>query len=143
MRRWHMRIRSATAVDDLYIDSVYAFFIFCFHFKDWLAADASVTPTVRDAAEDLINTDFAMQLCADLANGLKHVSATRTPRLPTPVFFSTGTPSPEWSTNPDDYLGVLPTIRAADGTFIANAPEIAELCIATWDTFLRRHGLSK
>lgn len=141
MRRWHARVRSATAVDDLYIDSVYAFFIFCFHLKDWLAMDDSVAREVANAAEQLMNTDYPMQLCADLANGLKHVSVTRRPRLPAPVTLSTGIPSPEASSNVDDYLGLLPTIRAADGSFIAGAPEIADLCVDRWDTFLRQHGL--
>jgi hypothetical protein len=45
------------------------------------------------------------------------------------------------SSNVDDYLGVLPTIRAADGAFIASAPEVAEMCLGKWDTFLRRHDL--
>jgi hypothetical protein len=141
MRRWHTRIRSAATVDDLYVDSVYAFFIFCFHLKDWLASDLSVSRQVAGAAELLINTDYAMQLCADLANGLKHVSVTRRPRLSGPVVLSTGVPSPEVSSNVDDYLGVLPTIRAADGSVIAHAPEIADLCVDRWNTFLRQHGL--
>ena len=66
MRRWHNRIREATTVDDLYIDSVYAFFIFCFHLKDWLTADPSVARGVLDAAERLFDAnggDYAMQLC--------------------------------------------------------------------------------
>jgi len=141
MRRWHERIRSAPTVDDLYVDSVYAFFIFCFHLKDWLRADQSVAVEIADAAEQLINTDFPMQLCADLANGLKHVSVTRRPRLSGPVTLSTGIPSPEVSSTVDDYLGILPTIHAADGSFIASAPQIADLCVERWDTFLRQHRL--
>lgn len=141
MRRWHERIRSATKVDELYIDSVYAFFIFCFQLKDWIRADPSLAPEVADEAEQLIKSDFHMSLCADLANGLKHVSVTRNRRLSGPVMLSTGIPSPEVSSDVDYYLGVLPTISAEDGSFIANAPEVADLCVVKWELFLRQRRL--
>jgi hypothetical protein len=141
MKRWHSRIQAATAVDDLYVDSVYAFFIFCYHLKDWLQADPAVPEKVGQAAEQMISGAFHMSLCADLANGLKHVSVTRRPRLSGPVSFSTQAPAPEFSQDPNDYLGVLPTIHGADGEFIAPAPEIVDLCVNAWETFLRQHRL--
>jgi hypothetical protein len=96
---------------------------------------------IADEAENLINSYFPLQLCADLANVLRHVSATRNPRLPGPVAFSTGVPTPEFSSNPDDYVGTLPTINAASGELVANAPKGMDLCVEKWDAFLRQHGL--
>jgi hypothetical protein len=66
------------------------------------------------------------------------------PRLPGPVAFSTGVPTPEFSSNPDDYVGTLPAINAASGDLVANAPgshgslrrEVGRLSSPAWPTGL-------
>ena len=56
---------------EFYEDEVYAFFMNCYHLKDWIKnnpAAASVAITV----EVYIDNNPELLLCADICNGLKH-----------------------------------------------------------------------
>ena len=68
------------AESDGYQDDAYAFFVACFHLKDWLTND----PASRAAAsgiEALVSASHSLSLCADIANGSKHLRLTRRPRV--------------------------------------------------------------
>jgi len=73
MKRWHTRLSESTAVDDRRSDDFHAFFICCFHLKDWLRADSSVGDGIRDAVAGFVDRNLWLRLCADLANGSKHL----------------------------------------------------------------------
>ncbi len=90
--RWFNRIqkiknsppREYAMVDCL--DMIYAFFLNCFHLKDWIKASR---PDLENKAEDLFDKDKGKQcfkICADLANSLKHMEVTKNPRLNNEVF---------------------------------------------------------
>ena len=81
IQRWYTRLTEATAADDRHVDDYYAFFVTCFHFKDWLKEDKSVDRAVAKDAEVWVSSITSLSLSADLANGIKHVHASRTPRL--------------------------------------------------------------
>jgi hypothetical protein len=55
------------------VDDFNAFFICCFHLKDWLKNDPALSRDIGRAAETFIETrTVALRLCADVANGSKH-----------------------------------------------------------------------
>jgi hypothetical protein len=58
------------------VDTVQSFFEAVHHLKDWLGNDASSGVTKADG-DQLINGSRDLQLCADLANGAKHLALTR------------------------------------------------------------------
>lgn len=60
---------------DAAIDDVRSFFEAVHHLKDWLRNDPSSGIT-RDDVNKLINGSLVLQLCADLANGSKHLALT-------------------------------------------------------------------
>src|SRR5215831_4800513 len=122
MRRWRYRM-DTSGTDDNLVDATHAFFITCFQLRDWLKADASVPLSVGDAASTLVNTDDALRLCADLANGAKHLVLTQSPKLGVPLSMSTDPPQ----TVRDDTTGAS----------LGEATVIADRCLATWDRFLR------
>lgn len=149
MKRRHARIAEATVVDDRHLDDFEAFFVCCFHLKDWLKADRSVNNAVKRAAEELVNTHEWLRLCADLANGSKHLilktwrtdGMAHLDKTTWVVIAPDALPSDEneeRSGRGIDYLEV-PVVRGSRGERLA--PTVANECIAAWEAFLRGHGL--
>jgi len=58
------------------VDDVQAFFINCFHLKDWLLNDPASGLAKADL-KPLTRGSTSLQLCADLANGVKHLDLKR------------------------------------------------------------------
>jgi hypothetical protein len=62
-------------ISDSYQDEVYAFFQNCYHLKDWLKNDPASAGAVSDV-EAFISSSPSLSVCADLANGSKHLTLT-------------------------------------------------------------------
>src|SRR4051812_45562561 len=81
-RRFLERYRRIRAVEsspdrpplDVIEDEMWAFFQNCWHVKDWLRHDPSVSEAVKDAAWNAVTASQPLMICADLANGIKHLS---------------------------------------------------------------------
>src|SRR5262252_10085603 len=81
LKRWQARLKEPAPVDDRRLDDYHAFFICCFHLKDWLRADPLLSPTIGPAAEAWLNDVKYLRLCADLANASKHLVIDRKVRI--------------------------------------------------------------
>ena len=69
MRRWYARLTEFVPVDDHRVDDFYAFFVCCFHLKDWLKQDSAIDKRIGTDAEALVNSVLSLRLCADVTNG--------------------------------------------------------------------------
>ena len=125
MQRWRRRMATSSTDTDL-VDNTHAFFITCFHLRDWLQSDTSVPQSVRVDAPILVKTDASLQICADLANGLKHLVLTQPLKVGAPVSLSSGNP---------------PTVHDAGGASLGDAAVIGDQCIAAWNALLKSRGL--
>jgi hypothetical protein len=124
MRRWYARIAATEDDPDYELDNIHAFFIVCFHLRDWLAMDPEVPAEVRRAVGPFVRDETSpLHICEHLANGLKHLYL-RDPRLQKPMVLSTGE---------------MMTISIGDDV-VGDAATIADRCIGAWDGFLKRHG---
>src|SRR5258706_7328155 len=97
LRRWYKRlekIRNKLSkvhmgnvvrlnVDDLE-DEFIAFFIYCYHLKDWIQRDSS--SRLRGRVENYINANEYLRICADICNRSKHFVLTRPREKWTPKF---------------------------------------------------------
>src|SRR5262245_63804391 len=91
MSRWHQRISKPRRVDFNLIDDCDAFFANAFHLKDWLQADTTLPREIREVrkrgkerstvVEDYLEGNLWLRLCADLANGSKHMVLTKRKRF--------------------------------------------------------------
>jgi hypothetical protein len=140
MCRWHARLAAASAVDLQLVDDFYAFCLVCFHLKDWLKNDASAEVDEK-VVEQYVNGNLWLGLCADLANGAKHLKLRDRSRR------FEGTHHPETTLVLDLGLGIslLPvkpalTIPLPPGERVT-ALRFVESCVDAWDEFLRTHGL--
>ena len=81
MMRWYRRFREIdrgrrhTMDSHNYEDEVHAFFMNCYHLKDWIKNDDSsnLKPAAKKEAEGFVKQNESLAICADLCNGLKHL----------------------------------------------------------------------
>jgi hypothetical protein len=120
---------------DAAIDTVQSFFEAVHHLKDWLRNDPSSGVT-KAAGDFLIKGSTTLQLCADLANGSKHLKLTTSrsgdlsttiARNDVTVFVGTGTSAHRF------YV-------ASDGREY-DVLQLAEDATAQWHEFLSSQGL--
>lgn len=55
-------------------DVVYAFFIFCYHLKDWIKNDNTLSSNIKDKIEDFVTKNKCLGICGDICNGVKHLA---------------------------------------------------------------------
>lgn len=96
MKRWYERfnmINRGTSISesfDYYKDNTYAFFINCYHLKDWILYDSSLykpsstekefkkeSKKMEEDAKKFIKESKYLKICQDLCNGNKHLRLTR------------------------------------------------------------------
>ena len=122
-----------------YEDEVYAFFMYCYHLKDWIKNDSSVKsrmPNIGTDVEQFINESEALSLCVDLCNSLKRLELKRSSSGERPTF---GRKQYHHRLN----IGSGSSIRLEWSIERNNKPpidafELATECIAEWDKFLQR-----
>jgi hypothetical protein len=120
---------------DAALDTTLSFFEAVHHLKDWLDNDASSGLTKGDG-DALINKSLMLQLCADLANGSKHLTLKRT---------RTGDKSTAIARN--DVTVYLGTGTAAHRFYVQSGGteydvlQISEAAVDEWAKFLSSKGL--
>ena len=144
MQRSYDRFREikpglADKISSDYEDAIHAFFMHCYHLKDWIKNDPSVKTQMLSISTDVerfISESGALSLCADLCNALKHLELKRSSSDERPTF------------GRKQYhnrlsLGSGRSIRLEWLVQRNNKPpidafELATECIAEWDKFLQR-----
>src|SRR5262245_54487075 len=139
MKRWYERFaaidqgRPHDVASDNYLDEIYAFFLNCYHLKDWIKCDSAVPVKDPQAVEDHINANRSLRLCADICNSLKHLHLTSSRSGESPAFGKTHFAL-------DLGSGRLPTVSLKYEVDTANGPEdafkLATECVSAWDGFL-------
>jgi len=142
MMRAYQRATSAKETNAQAEDDSYNFFASCCHLKDWLKNDPTVAKTIEKAADDLVDAQDSLKLCANLANGIKHLRADRHPSVDADsklnsvnaaVYQSDAFQHDAFQT--DERIVVI----AAGG--FRDAHQLADECIAAWNDFLRSRRL--
>jgi len=144
MRRSYDRFREikpglTKKISSDYEDDIYAFFMQCYHLKDWIKNDTSVktrTPDIGTDVEQFVNGSEALSLCADICNSLNHLELKRSSSDERPSF---GRKQYHSRLN----IGAEQSIRLEWLAQRNNKPpidafELATECIAEWDKFLQR-----
>ena len=143
MKRWFNRFvaldqgRLHDVPSDNYLDDIYAFFMNCYHLKDWIKHDGTVAPAVQQSVEHHINLSHPLKLCADICNSLKHLRLTSSRSGENPAFgkkhfslaLGTGPATINLKCEIDTSAGAI------------DAFQLATECVSAWDTFLSENGL--
>ena len=138
MKRWYERIRKINQgkphnfSSDHYHDEVYAFFLNCYHLKDWIQNDDTVE-LPKEKVEDFINQNECMKVCADICNSIKHLKreSDRSGKDPEfggrKFFLNLGGPKP--------IIKVKFPVMTKDGTI--DVLKLASECIQKWEEFIK------
>jgi hypothetical protein len=114
--------------------TVFDYFATAYHIFDYAAKNPAIPAIVLGALRN--TTD--MRVCRDLANKSKHARLDRNRPDPTDAIWSStldGAPLDTMLLDGDDQFMVW----TEDGEFEVRA--LAKRVLATWDEFLKRHGL--
>ncbi len=123
-----------------YVDEIYAFFQSCYHLKDWLRNDDSLTSAVQGAVEGYINQQRSLKLCADICNSSKHLQLNR-PRSNENPAFGRKDYSLTLTANVDEAeISLKLWINTDSGA--EDAFSLATECVQEWDAFLKTHSLA-
>jgi hypothetical protein len=138
VKRWWTRVhevshgRSHVFDPDFGEDEIFAFFLNCYHLKDWIKNDSS-SGDLKDLVEDYINKSLALSICADLCNGLKHLKRDST-RGKNAKF---GPSTHQILDVNSSTIAITSTIVTDSGSF--DAFEIASQCLVEWENFFHRN----
>jgi hypothetical protein len=89
-----------------------------------------------------VNTNESLKLCADLANGIKHLRADRSTRVdPDRKISAVQSAFPATAFQKNAFLTAERIVVVAGGSYF-DAREVASACIAAWAAFLREHKLT-
>jgi hypothetical protein len=148
VRRYLRRIETHDRPEHDYHDDLLSFFQNCWHLKDWIKNDDQVPPAIRTGVEGAAMGHPELMICADLANGTKHLKLTQAPRAGTgakptrrifDVMIYESLSQPEQP--PPFKLRITYFVDRGDGTEV-EALELARCCITQWETYLTGQGLS-
>lgn len=136
MKRSYARLSKTYASSIEYDDDLQHFFQDCWHLKDWIKNDTSVTKRLRDAIEGEVKAHKSLRIAADLANGCKHLART-TNREGAYVTSKSVTAHLGQACGVD----VFHIITLNDGSTLS-AQDVAKDAIGAWDAVLRKCGLT-
>jgi hypothetical protein len=115
-----------------YEDDMLAFFLNCWHLKDWVGHDDKVPEDKRNAIRDLVHADSTLQLCRSLANGSKHLSPQAAEHKLT-VVDMTGLSA--------QHAGVDLVIALNGGT-VRSGYDLAHECVRAWEAIFAKSGMT-
>ena len=131
------------------VDDLAAFFVFCFHLKDWLRND-STQPLPKHEVEVFVNASESLGLCADLANATKHAVLRGGPiRRDSSPQIHGGNISRDFALLPNAIAHESVQLRFVGSWFEVatstgkeyDALDLARRCVREWDDFLSGKGL--
>ena len=140
-KRWYERIKKIdqgmqhNLPSDYYCDEVYAFFLNCFHLKDWIENDDTVKSLAKGKVKNFIKQDECMSVCADICNSIKHLKLTKPPWSDQDPKFGGRKFSLSLGGEPEPIIKVKFSIETKTGTI--DAFELASECVRKWGEFIK------
>ena len=117
------------------LDHILAFFLNCYHIKDWLQNGPEWQDNVpksikHKAVEQFVNESTALCICADLCNGYKHFERDKTPRSGS----MPGLHRTNFSVDDDGTKSFGYIFKTGRGNI--DARQLAEECFEAWRKFI-------
>jgi hypothetical protein len=134
-----IKTRLTDKVSSDYEDDVYAFFMHCYHLKDWVKNDNSVKtrmPNIGADVEEFITESEALSLCAALCRSLKRLELNRS-HSSAPHMFGRRRYHDQLNIGSRSSMR-LEWLVGRNNKQPVDALELATECIAEWDKFLER-----
>lgn len=142
VKRWYERFKAINEnkehnlPTDYYQDEVYAFFINCYHLKDWIKNDKDTQVTSAEVENFVENSEF-LKVCGDICNGSKHL-AIHSPRNNS----DTRIGSRHFALNLGGFSPIIHIeYDVVSGDKVYDAFTLATKCLNEWNEFLKINNL--
>jgi hypothetical protein len=132
--------RLADKVSSDYEDDVYAFFMHCYHLKDWVKNDPWVklqTPNIGADVEQFISDSEALRLCAALCSSRTRLELNRS-HVSKPSMFGRKRYHSQLNIGSRSSTRLEWLVQQKNNKPPIDAFELATECIAEWNKFLQR-----
>ncbi len=136
--RWYQRFEEINTgkehnkASNCYEDDIYSFFLNCYHLKDWIKHDPT-TGNARKEVENFLSNNEYLSLCADICNGLKHLTLTTDRSGQKPQFGKRNFHIQVGGSQ--QIISVKYTIETKSGH--VDAFTLATKCIKAWKSFIQ------
>ncbi|MCS7365552.1 MAG: hypothetical protein NDF54_08960 [archaeon GB-1867-035] len=120
---------------DYYIDDIYAFFLNCYHLKDWIINDDGIQIN-KNMVEHFINQNYCMKVCADICNGIKHLKLSRSRSGKQPEFESKHF---NLTINGKTFPIIAVKLHVETEKGKIDAFELAKECLEKWKDFIKTY----
>jgi hypothetical protein len=135
IKRWQEALRGVRSAGSIEreLDIVYAYFMNCYHLRDWLVESRVID---KKTVDDFFENEFEMRICRDLCNASKHLvlhsaSFKGDPNIPGDMV----TMFREYHPSEGYELGILV------GGHKFHISELASRCVQLWTEFLGKNDL--
>jgi hypothetical protein len=142
VKRWYERFKridegtSHEKSTEFYQDDVYAFFLNCYHLKDWIKHDSTVPKSVTSIVENFVGGSKHLAICADICNSIKHLTLTKPPRSgKAPQWGSRNVKATLYEPSSKSTVTVNYSIMTATGPM--DAFDLATKCVQEWEQFIK------
>lgn len=137
-KRWHSQLNNIRKVNDpedpdIQIDIIYAFFMNCFHLKDWLIGSG----IDKNEVYNFMNQHTELLICRDLCNAAKHLYLTKSSTEN--VFGNGATIHKSYNPYSDSLKNYNFIVNSDNETF--EVFELADKCLKLWKGFLEDNKL--
>lgn len=149
VKRYLQKIQNQNRSQVEYKDDLNSFFQNCWHLKDWLKNDTRSKNIIGDIENEINDTCIFLMICADLANGTKHLKL-RDQRIdgkftkidvticPPPAMAYTGS-KPSGFIELEGSVSYTYTVETNQGEL--NALDVANEAFKEWESYLRKYSL--
>ena len=146
MKRWYERIKKidqgmphnlsfVNLPSSYFYDEVYAFFLNCYHLRDWIQNDDTVKPLEKEKLKPFIKQNECMRLCADICIGIKHLKRTKSDYSGKDPKFGGREFPLSLEGGPEPIIKVKFSIETKTGTI--DAFKLASECVRKWGEFIK------
>lgn len=147
VHRFLKRIENQDRDSNEYDDDLWSFFQNCWHLKDWIKYDDSVSSNIQNSIEKDALNYLSLRICSDLCNRSKHLKLIRKIQEDAKITSrSTTVNVPTLSMNNENNAKLKCTstcehiITLQDGSKHV-ALEVASQAVADWENLLKKRNL--
>lgn len=120
------------------------FFTECYHLKDWIKKDKLLPVAPKQDIETYINSCRNLSLACDVANGQKHLTLDKRPRISRDVSLNiTPLLSGPIGTYPiGGIYKFIISVKTDSQNNEIDALKLADECVTAWEVFLNKYNVS-
>jgi|SRR3989338_57982 len=138
MKRWYKRIKNPGPDSEFLDDIGSAFFMTCFHLKDWISNDDSLDIKKRKKVEKFVNDSPLLEICRSICDNSKHLKCANPKVIDNLKVKKMSTVHNLWGPGAS-YATVHGFIEIGEDAYEISS--LAKMCIEEWDRYFVENSI--